>query len=174
MKLAGVIGTAVLSLTLGAAAPLYAQEEHPQQEEHAQQEEKKAQQEKPAQQEQKHAQQEEKKAQQDKPAQQEEKHAQQEEKQEQHEQQVEHANNHRIPDDRFRANFGREHVFVINRPVIIEGQPRFQYGGYWFGFSQPWPGGWLYTDNVYVDYVDGGYFLFNPFHPGIRVVIIVI
>ena len=28
-----------------------------------------------------------------------------------------------------------------------------------------------YTDNVYVDYVDGGYFLYNPFHPGIRVVI---
>ncbi|HSZ02269.1 MAG TPA: hypothetical protein VK788_22415 [Terriglobales bacterium] len=161
MKLAGIIGTAVLSLTLGAAAPVYAQEEH-QQEEHGQQEEKKAQQEKPAQQEEKHAQQEEKQAQHEKSA--------------QHEQQAQRAdsNHGRIPDDRFRANFGREHVFVINRPVIIEGQPRFQYGGYWFGFSQPWPVGWLYTDNVYVDYVDGGYFLYNPFHPGIRVVIIVI
>ena len=182
MKLAGIIGTAVLSLTLGAAAPVYAQEEHPQQEEHGQQVEKKAQPEKPAQ-EQKQAQQEEKKAQQEKPAQQEEKKAQQEEKKPQqekpavqHEQQAQRAgtDNHRIPDDRFHANFGREHVFVINRPVIIEGQPRFQYGGYWFGFSQPWPVGWLYTDNVYVDYVDGGYFLYNPFHPGIRVVIIVI
>jgi len=183
MKLTGIIGTAVLSLTLGAAAPVYAQEEHAQQDEHAQQEEKKAQPEKPAQQEQKQAQQEEKKAQQEKPAQQEEKKAQQEEKKPQqekpavqHEQQAQRASadTHRIPDDRFRANFGREHVFVINRPVIIEGQPRFQYGGYWFGFSQPWPVGWLYTDNVYVDYVDGGYFLYNPFHPGIRVVIIVI
>jgi len=180
MKLAGIIGTAVLSLTLGAAAPVYAQEEHPQQEEHGQQVEKKAQPEKPAQ-EQKQVQQEEKKAQQ--PAQQEEKKAQQEEKKSQqekpavqHEQQAQRAdsNHGRIPDDRFRANFGREHVFVINRPVIIEGQPRFQYGGYWFGFSQPWPVGWLYTDNVYVDYIDGGYFLYNPFHPGIRVVIIVI
>src|SRR5579863_190041 len=176
MKLAGIIGTAVLSLTLGAAAPVYAQEEH------GQQEEKKAQQEKPSQQEEKHAQQDEKKAQQEKPAQQEEKHAQQEEKQAQHEKSAQHeqqaqradSNHGRIPDDRFRANFGREHVFVINRPVIIEGQPRFQYGGYWFGFSQPWPVGWLYTDNVYVDYIDGGYFLYNPFHPGIRVVIIVI
>jgi hypothetical protein len=180
MKLAGIIGTAVLSLTLGAAAPVYAQEEHSQQEEHGQQQEKKAQPEKPAQ-EQKQVQQEEKKAQQ--PAQQEEKKAQQEEKKSQqekpavqHEQQAQRAesNHGRIPDDRFRANFGREHVFVINRPVIIEGQPRFQYGGYWFGFSQPWPVGWLYTDNVYVDYIDGGYFLYNPFHPGIRVVIIVI
>src|SRR5580700_9289186 len=162
MKLAGIIGTAVLSLTLGAAAPVYAQEEHPQQEEHGQQEEKKAQPDKPAQ-EQKQAQQEEKKPQQEKPA-------------VQHEQPVQHASGYsgRIPEDRFHANFGREHVFVINRPVIVEGQPRFQYGGYWFGFSQPWPVGWLYTDNVYVDYVDGGYFLFNPFHPGIRVVIIVI
>jgi flagellar motor protein MotB len=185
MKLVGVISTAVLSLTLGAAVPVYAQqEEHAQQEEkHAQQDEKKMQPQKPAQQEEKKAQQEEKKTQQEKPAQQEEKKAQQEEKKPQqekltaqHEQQAERAggDNHRIPDDRFRANFGHEHVFVINRPVIIEGQPRFQYGGYWFGFSQPWPVGWLYTDNVYVDFVDGGYYLYNPFHPGIRIVIIVI
>jgi hypothetical protein len=177
MKLAGIISTAVLSLTLGAAAPAYAQEEH------AQQEDKKVQQEKPAQQEEKKAQQEEKKAQPEKPVQQEEKKAQQEEKKPQqekpavqHEQETQRASgeNHRIPDDRFRAHFGREHVFVINRPVIIEGQPRFQYGGYWFGFSQPWPVGWAYSDNVYVDYIDGGYYLYNPFHPGIRVVVIVI
>jgi hypothetical protein len=170
MKLIGLIGTAVLSLTLRAVAPAYAQEEHAQQEDKkmqqekpAQQEEKKAQQEKPAQQEEKKAQQEEKKTQQDKPA-------------AQHEQQAQGGDrdHHRIPDDRFHANFGREHVFVINRPVIIEGQPRFQYGGYWFGFNQPWPGGWAYTDNVYVDFVDGGYYLYNPFHPGIRVLVIVI
>jgi hypothetical protein len=159
MKLVGIISTAVLSLTLGAAAPAYAQQE----EKHTQQEEKKAQQDKPAQQEEKHAQQGEKKAQQDKPAQ----------RDAQHEQQAQRAggNGRRISDDRFRANFGREHVFVINRPVIIEGQPRFQYGGYWFGFVEPWPVGWYYTDNVYVDYIDGGYYLYNPVHPGIRIVI---
>jgi hypothetical protein len=189
MKLASIIGTAVLSLTLGAAAPVYAQEEHGQ-DEHAQQDEKKAQPEKPAQQEEKKAQEEksakqdEKSAQQEKNAKPEDKSAKQENNgkpeeknaQQQHAQPAHAAGNRggRIPEDRFRANFGREHVFVINRPVIIEGQPRFQYGGYWFGFNQPWPVGWLYTDNVYVDYVDGGYFLFNPFHPGIRVVIIVI
>jgi hypothetical protein len=174
MKLVSIIGTAVLSLTLGVAAPAFAQEEHAQGE-HAQQEDKKAQADKPAQQEEKHAQQEEKKSEQNKPGQQEEKKAQQE-KPGQKEQQGERAsgNHGRIPDDRFRANFGHEHVFVINRPVIVEGRPRFQYGGYWFGFNQPWPTGWAYSDNVYVDYVDGGYFLFNPFHPGIRVVIVVI
>jgi flagellar motor protein MotB len=197
MKLVGIISTAVLSLTLGAAVPVYAQqEEHAQQEEkQAQQEDKKAQPDKPAQQEEKKAQQEEKKTQTEKPAQQDEKKAQQQEKKTQaekpaqqdekkaqqekpaqHDQQAQRAdgNHGRIPDDRFRANFGREHVFIINRPVIVEGRPRFQYGGYWFGFSQPWPVGWLYTDNVYVDFVDGGYYLYNPFHPGIRVVIIVI
>jgi hypothetical protein len=181
MKLTGIIGTALLSLTLGVAAPVFAQEEHAQQDEHPQQDDKKAQPDKPAQQEEKKAQQEEKKPEQDKAAQQEEKKAQQEKPPQekpaaQHEEQANRSNgNHgRIPDDRFRANFGREHVFVINRPVIVEGHPRFQYGGYWFGFNQAWPTGWLYTDNVYVDYVDGGYFLFNPIHPGIRVVIVVI
>lgn len=86
------------------------------------------------------------------------------------------ASNHggRIPDDRFRANFGHAHVFRINRPTIVGGASRFQYGGYWFGFGQPWPAGWLYTDDVHVDFVDGGYFLYDPIHPGIRISINVI
>ena len=79
----------------------------------------------------------------------------------------------RIPDDKFRAHFGREHTVVINRPVIVEGQPRFQSGGYWFVISDPWPVGWAYTDQVYVDYVDGEYFLFDVLHPGVRVALFV-
>ena len=75
----------------------------------------------------------------------------------------------RIPDDRFRANFGREHRFHIDRPTMVAGNPRFQYGGYWFGFYDPWPAGWYYTDDVYVDYIGGGYYLYNPVHPGIRI-----
>jgi hypothetical protein len=31
----------------------------------------------------------------------------------------------------------------------------------------PWPAAWLYTDNVYVDYINGGYFLCDPVHPGV-------
>jgi len=80
----------------------------------------------------------------------------------------------RIPDDRFRSNFGEGHVFVINQPVIVGGYSRFQYGGYSFGFVQPWPVGWYYTDHVYVDYIGGGYYLFNPFYPGVRVEISVV
>lgn len=79
----------------------------------------------------------------------------------------------RIPEDRFRQNFGREHVTVINRPVIVEGRPHFQFGGYWFGISDPWPVGWAYSDQVYVDYIDGEYFLFDVLHPGVRIALIV-
>ncbi|HEY4742520.1 MAG TPA: hypothetical protein VIH76_18120 [Candidatus Acidoferrales bacterium] len=80
----------------------------------------------------------------------------------------------RIPDDRFRANFGESHVFVIREPVMVDGYSRFQYGGFWFGFVNPWPEEWYYTDNVYVDYVDGGYYLYNPYYPGARVSISVV
>jgi flagellum-specific peptidoglycan hydrolase FlgJ len=54
----------------------------------------------------------------------------------------------RIPDDRFRANFGHEHLFVISQPVVVTGYSRFQYGGFWSGFVQPWPVGWYYTDDI--------------------------
>jgi glucan-binding YG repeat protein len=80
----------------------------------------------------------------------------------------------RIPDARFQANFGHEHVFVIGSPQIEGGYSRFQYGGYYFGFVQPWPAEWYYTDNVYVDYIDGGYYLYNPYYPGARVMISVV
>jgi hypothetical protein len=74
----------------------------------------------------------------------------------------------RIPDQRFRSHFGREHRFRINEPVLVGGYSRFQYGGYWFGFVEPWPVGWYYTDDVYIDYVDGGYYMYDPYYPGAR------
>jgi hypothetical protein len=82
-------------------------------------------------------------------------------------------NSARIPDDQFRQHFGRQHTVVINRPVIVEGQPRFQYGGYWFVISDPWPPDWAYTDDCYIDYLDGDYFLFDLLHPGVRVALFV-
>jgi hypothetical protein len=80
----------------------------------------------------------------------------------------------RIPDDKFRAKFGRQHTFRVSRPVTVAGQPRFQYNGYWFGFQQEWPSDWSYDDDCYIDYVDDGYYLFDPVHPGIRILVIVI
>jgi len=162
MKLVGIIGTAVLSLTLGAAAPVYAQQDEHQQDDHAQQEDKdkKVQQEKPVQQEEKKAQPEEKKAQQEKPA-------------AQHEEQAQRAqgNHGRIPDDRYKANFGREHTFRVNQGDF--NNHRFQYGGYWFGFAAPWPNNWLYTQDVFVVDIGGVYYLCNPMYPGVNVELIV-
>jgi glucan-binding YG repeat protein len=74
-----------------------------------------------------------------------------------------------IPDQRFNENFGEGHRFQINEPVLVGGFSRFQYGGFWFGFVQPWPAQWYYTDDVYVVFVDGGYYLCNPYYPDDRV-----
>jgi hypothetical protein len=79
-----------------------------------------------------------------------------------------------IPDEKFRASFGRQHTFAVSRPVIVEGQPRFQYAGYWFEIVDPWPVGWAYTDNCYIDFVDGEYFLFDVLHPGVRIALFVV
>ncbi len=80
----------------------------------------------------------------------------------------------RIPDARFRSNFGRGHEFRIGSPRLVDGYSRFQYGGYWFGFVQPWPVDWYYTDDVYVDYINGEYYLCNPSYPGAQVAISVV
>jgi len=68
----------------------------------------------------------------------------------------------RISEAHFHSNFGREHRFRIGNPVLVGGYSRFQYGGYWFGFVEPWPAGWYYTDDVYIDYVDDGYYMSCP------------
>ena len=73
----------------------------------------------------------------------------------------------RIPDDRYRANFGREHSFRVSEGDYRN--HRFQYGGYWFGFAGAWPSNWLYTQDVYVIDIDGVYYLCNPVYPGVNV-----
>jgi hypothetical protein len=82
--------------------------------------------------------------------------------------------NGRIPDAQFHAHFGHEHTFHVGHPVIVGGQPRFQFGGYWFGYSEAWPVGWGYSDDVYVDFIDGQYYLIDPVHPGLRLALIVV
>ena len=79
-----------------------------------------------------------------------------------------------IPEERFHAQFGRSHHFHAQRPVIVEGQPRFEYGGYSFVLIDAWPGDWAYTDDCYIDYVDGDYFLFDLLHPGERIALFVV
>jgi len=74
-----------------------------------------------------------------------------------------------IPEARYNASFGSGHTFHVNRSNFANGSGRFQYGGYWFNAVDPWPVAWLYTDNVYVDLLNGGYFLCNPVHPGVYI-----
>jgi hypothetical protein len=82
-----------------------------------------------------------------------------------------------IPDAKFKASFGRQHTFkasqVLNTTTVVAGQTQFVYVGYTFVILDPWPAEWLFTDDLYIDYMDDDYFLFDPFHPGIRVALFV-
>jgi len=79
---------------------------------------------------------------------------------------------YRIPDDRYRGYFGPSHGFRINGLpfLVVGGYPRFQYEGYWISTVDPWPeywgNDWYDNDDVYVNYVDNGYYLYNRRYPG--------
>jgi flagellar motor protein MotB len=164
VNLIGFISTAVLSLALVAAAPAFAQEQHEQEEQKgkpAAQEEKKAQPEKAAKPEGKPAAQQEKNA---KPV---EKSAKPEEKNAKTEQHAAGNGGGRIPADKFKANFGQQHTFHVSQGDYRN--HRFQYGGYSFGFVDPWPSNWLYTQDVFVIEINGVYYLCNPMYPGVNI-----
>ncbi len=96
-------------------------------------------------------------------------------KQEEHHDEARHDEHaRRIDDAHFRQHFGHDHHFAIRHVTIVGGRPHFAYGGYNFEIAQPWPGGWSYNDNCYIDFVDGGYFLFDLRHPGVRVAVTVL
>lgn len=176
MTLKRLVRTAALSLLIGSTAVVWAQDDHndakppeprpeatkPQDEAKPRQDEEKRQREDEA-----------------KPQKQDEKERQQEDKNkqegraEQEHRGQQHPAGRRIPDDKFHSHFGREHTFVVNRVTVIEGRPRFQYSGYAFALVDPWPVGWAYTDNCYIDFIDGEYFLFDMLHPGVRVAVFV-
>ncbi|MFY9910742.1 MAG: hypothetical protein WAK56_12925 [Candidatus Sulfotelmatobacter sp.] len=177
MKLIRVISTAVLSLAIGIAVPAFAQD-HEQEEQKAKpaQDEKKAQPEKSAKQEEKPVAQQEKNAKPEERNAQQEKNIKPEEKNTQRAkpgEPVQRAGNGggRIPEDRYRANFGQEHRFRVSQGDY--NNRRFQYGGYWFGFEGAWPSNWLYTQDVYVVEINGVYYLCNPMYPGVNVALIV-
>jgi hypothetical protein len=75
----------------------------------------------------------------------------------------------RIPDDRFRSSFGREHHFRVEH---VDNR-RFHYGGYWFTFNEGWPVGWAYSDDFYIDFIDGQYYLIDLSHAGVQLLLVV-
>jgi flagellar motor protein MotB len=160
MKLLALMTTAALTLTLVAAAPLYAQEQHEQEEQKAKPEEKQAQPEKSTKQEEKTA------AQPEKNAKQEEKSAPQPQQKAQPAQHAAGNGGGRIPEDRYKASFGQQHTFRVSQTDYRN--HRFEYGGYAFGFVDPWPSNWLYTQNVYVVEINGMYYLCNASFPGVN------
>lgn len=84
-------------------------------------------------------------------------------------------NGYRIPDDRFRGYFGPDHGFrIYGLPFMVyRGYPRFQYGGYWITAVDPWPeywgNDWYDNDEVYVAYLDDGYYLYNRRYPTVGI-----
>jgi len=200
MKLMGLISTAALSLILGASVLAYAQQDQheqrdeqkdkpaQQEEKHAQQEDKKAEQNKQPQHDQQQAKQEDKQRGNEQPKHTQEEHRVQQTAWQQHRserwesdhrtwQQRGGYNGYRIPDDRFRGYFGPEHAFrIYGLPfLVVGGFPRFQYGGYWVTTVDPWPqywaADWYDTDDVYVTYVDNGYYLYNRRYPTVGIAI---
>ena len=80
-----------------------------------------------------------------------------------------------MPQDRFNLYFGSQHYFRIRtRPLIYQGYPRFEYGGYSFLMLDPWPeywfDGWYDADDLYIDY-DDGYYLYDRRDPQVRLAI---
>jgi len=84
---------------------------------------------------------------------------------------------YRIPDDRFVGYFGPSHGFrIYGLPfLVVGGYPRFQYEGYWISAVDPWPeywgNDWYDTDDVYVAYVDNGYYLYDRRYPNVGIAI---
>jgi hypothetical protein len=86
-------------------------------------------------------------------------------------------NGYRVPEDRFKLYFGSNHFFRMNRlpMVFVGGYPRFQYDGYWVTFVDPWPDTWpptwYQTDDIYIDYTDDGYYVYDRMRPGIGIAV---
>lgn len=84
---------------------------------------------------------------------------------------------YRIPGDRYRRHFGPQFGFrMYSFPlVVVGGFPRFQYQGFWFSVLDPWPEywsvNWYGEDDMYIEYSDDGYYLYNRMHPMDRIAI---
>lgn len=166
MKLA--ISTAAMCLLLGAPAFAQQPEDKPKQEEPRKQEETKKQEETRRQEDSKHQQQTDKEKQTVREKQTDNRDGNRTQERETTKETT-RTTTRRIPDDRFRSNFGREHRFHFERGW----GEHFEYGGFGFALAEPWPSAWSYDDYVYVDFIDGQYYLVNLTHPEVRLLVTV-
>lgn len=85
------------------------------------------------------------------------------------------ANQRRIPQNDFRAHFGREHRFAPGRVQVVQGRPQFAYSGYVFQIVEMWPSDWAYdADDYYIDDFGDEYWLCSFSHPDVRLELIII
>ena len=80
------------------------------------------------------------------------------------------ANTRRIPDDRYRASFGRGHHFRVAR----RSDRRFEYEGYAFEYVDAWPSEWSYDDECYIVLDGDDYYLVDVVHPELRIRVIIV
>lgn len=82
-----------------------------------------------------------------------------------------------VPRERFVLCFGPRHSFRVHTlpVVVIAGHPRFHYNGFYVTLIDPWPEywapNWYESDDVYVDYVGDGYYMFNRRHPSVAIAV---
>jgi hypothetical protein len=162
MKITKVLGTAVVLLVFGITVPAHAQEPRDQQEQPKEQP-KEPPKEQPKKPEEPPRSPKEQPRPENKEAAPRDEHAK-----------PEQAQRGRIPDEKFRASFGREHTFRVGHPEVVGGQPHFHYGGYSFVIAQAWPAGWGYNDDVYIIDVNGVYYLVDAVHPGAQLALTVV
>jgi hypothetical protein len=188
MRIFGVIGTAVLFLLLVTTAPVFAQDEAKPDEAKPAHQGEKAKPDDKAKHEDKAAKPDDRKGDREQPGARQDEHRGQPEGRSQSEQRPEgsmdrdqqqhraHAQGGKhIPDDKFRSSFGRQHTFKVQRTQIVNSpQPVVVYGGYSFQLVDAWPAEWAFDDDCYIEYVDGQYFLFDAFHPEVRVAVFVV
>jgi hypothetical protein len=80
-----------------------------------------------------------------------------------------------IPDNDFRAHFGRQHTFHVQRSQVINvSQPIIVFSGYSFELVDPWPAEWSFDDDCYIDEIDNNYFLFDEMHPGMQIAVFIV
>ncbi len=83
----------------------------------------------------------------------------------------------RIPEDRFRASFGESHSFRISSLSfqIVSGSPAFLCNGFWVVLVDPipefWADDWFDNDDVYIVWVDDGYYLIDRRYPSVSIAV---
>lgn len=83
-----------------------------------------------------------------------------------------HARGQKIPSPKFRASFGKEHRFHVERSAADS--RRFQSGGYWFEVVEVWPAGWSFDDECYIEEDGDDYYIVDYIHPELRVLVIAV